>query len=938
MKIRTTLAAVAALGTLAAALPAAAADDPALPTPDGLTEATAAASCWEVAQLTPDAPSGVYWIATPAMGSAERFYCDQETDGGGWVLVGRGRERWSESALGSGTPAQVRDEITGPTAFTPRQLSGEVIDGLVNGARIDDLDDGVRLVRATNRDGTEWQDVRFHFASPRDGWTWQLNNAQRVGDYTFDGTAGSGGNTSYFGSGRGLGVVRTITGAAEGWAMGFGYGRDVTGSPDAASYLWASAEGGRYARPFTQVFLRPRILSADVYGALPAGGTVATTGVAVAEAFALPQPWGVAGLGAGPSTIEGSNEVSAFTESGDVVYVGGNFTTVQRSAGGRDAADQAYLAAFDRDSGEWISTFRPAFDNQIKALATLPDGRIAAGGYFSEVDGEAHPGLVVLDPATGAIDDAFTGRLINYLSGGVPVVRTLDVQDGWLYAAGSFTHAATADGGQVYARGATRFDVAADEPDPWNPEFNGTVMSIDASAQGDRVYAAGFFSQSKGRPAERAAAVSATDESLTDWPVVYSNRDRGRQGYQQAVLEVGDRVWLGGSEHSLMSYDRDSLEMLSANITLPGGDFQVIASDGQTVYAGCHCFGASYAGATKWPSVGTEWTSAEGIYASGAWSAATGERIPEFNGEFNTRGGAGAWALFVDSTGTLWQGGDLRYSTRAGYVRQWSGGFVRHRASDVTSPSTPEGVAVQAAAASVTISWETATDDRDVAEYQVLRANRVVATVDDTHAELPPAPTGTLYAVRAVDASRNLSASTVPIPAEAAPDPDPEPAVLIAPGSTWATFWSTDPVDDEWRESDFDDSAWQAGPAPIGWGTGDIATQLDRALSPRPVTSYHRGAFTVPEDTATAHLSVRSDDGVVVYVDGAEVLRDNIDDGPVGPNTYANRNVPSSSAPENLIAVDLPGLAPGAHTVAVEVHSNYRSAVSHSFELSVTAS
>src|SRR5699024_8352953 len=99
--------------------------------------------------------------------------------------------------------------------------------------------------------------------------------------------------------------------------------------------------------------------------------------------------------------------------------------------------------------------------------------------------------------------------------------------------------------------------------------------------------------------------ISATDESLTEWPVVFSNRDQGRQGYQQAVLEVGDRVWLGGAEHSLMSYDRDTFEMLSANITLPGGDFQAIASDGAAVYAGCHCFGTSYSGATKWPSIGS---------------------------------------------------------------------------------------------------------------------------------------------------------------------------------------------------------------------------------------------------------------------------------------------------------------------------------------------
>ena len=954
MNLRPHFGLLAAVGVLAAMLPAATTEQ--LPTPDGLTEATAAASCWEIAQLTPDAPSDVYWIATPTLGSAERFYCDQETDGGGWALVGRGRERWSESMLGSGTPAQVSDHVSGPAAFTPRQLAADVIDGLADGGRIDDLVDGIRLTRATNREGTAWQDVRFHLESPRDGWTWQFNNDQRIDTASFDGTVISGGTTSNFGTGNGIERVRTITGAAEGWAMGFGFGRDVTGSPAATSHLWASSEGGRYARPFTQVFIRPRILSEDVYGALPAGGTEEATGVSVAESFALPQPWGVAGLGAGPASREGSNEVSAFTESGDTVFVGGNFTSVQRSAGGQDATDQAYLAAFERDSGEWNSSFRPTFDNQVKALATLPDGRIAAGGFFSEVNGEEHPGLVVLDAQTGEVDTAFTGRLINYLSGGVPSVRTLDAQDGWLYVAGSFTHATSDGGPQAYTRGAARFDAASGAPDSWNPEFNGTVMSIDASDRGDRVYAAGFFSQSKGRTADKAAAISATDESLTEWPVVFSNRDQGRQGYQQAVLEVGDRVWLGGAEHSLMSYDRDTFEMLSANITLPGGDFQAIASDGAAVYAGCHCFGTSYSGATKWPSIGSAWTDAEAIYASGAWSAATGERLPSFNGNFDTRAGAGAWALFVDSVGTLWQGGDLRYSTRRGYVRQWSGGFVRHRTSDVTSPSTPQGFQVQATDDAVALSWNASTDDRGVSAYQVLRANRVVATVEDTHAELAAAPADTVYAVRAVDEAGNRSASTPPVTAAVDPEPDPEPepepdpdpepepepepaaSALIAPGATWASFWSNDAVADGWNTTEFDDSGWTLGAAPIGWGTSDIETQLDRALSPRPVTSYHRATFEVPDGTASVQLSVRSDDGVVVYIDGDEVLRDNIDDGPVTGSTRANRSVSTSAAPDNLVELDVHGLTVGSHTVAVEVHSNYRSAVSHSFEMTVMAS
>src|SRR5690606_21894058 len=115
---------------------------------------------------------------------------------------------------------------------------------------------------------------------------------------------------------------------------------------------------------------------------------------------------------------------------------------------------------FRRDSAEFVTTFRPTFNNQVKALAAMPGNRVAAGGYFTQVNGQPAAGLVVLDATTGEIDTAFTGRLINALSGGVPIVRTLDVQDGWLYAAGSFTHSTGGTSSvQNYTRGAARFAV-----------------------------------------------------------------------------------------------------------------------------------------------------------------------------------------------------------------------------------------------------------------------------------------------------------------------------------------------------------------------------------------------------------------------------------------------------------------------------------------------
>ncbi|WP_018154887.1 fibrinogen-like YCDxxxxGGGW domain-containing protein [Demetria terragena] len=755
--------------------------------PDGQSPATAAASCWEIAHNTPGAPSGDYWLVTPALGAPEQFYCDQTTDAGGWVLVGRGREGWSESITGAGTSADVRSPVTGPGAFVPKQLSGEAIDGLNNDQPIGDLTDGIRLRRATNSAGTTWQEARFSISSPRDRWSWDFGNAQPVGDFSFDTYKGSGGTTGHFGLNGYTFAVHTLTNAKLGWEKGFAYGNLSKATSSEDSYVRSTVASGRYPRPFTQVFIRPKLTSADIFSEIPDTGTPASAAPVAASTYAEPQRWGVSGLGAGPLEKEGSNEVSGFAESGKTVFVGGNFTHVQRSRSGTDQQPQAYLAGFDRESGDWVSTFRPTFNNQVKDVIALPGGRIAVGGFFTEVNGQPRDGLVVLDATTGQIDETFSGRLLNAISGGVPSVRSLDVQDGWLYAAGAFTHS-VGDGRKTYTKGASRFDIATGSPSPWNPELNATVMSIDASARGDRVYFAGFFTQSRGRAADKALALRTDSEEIVPWTPKFALPE---QNYQQAVLEVGDRVWLGGSQHQLMSYHREGLGLASSDIALQGGDFQALATDGTAVYAGCHCFSVTFSGATTYRGFkvapGPDWHAADAIYASGAWSAADGKRIPAFNPKLNTARGAGAWALFVDSTGALWQGGDHTYSTRRDGTRQWSGGFVRHAAADPTPPTVPSAPEARTVPDGVKLSWLAATDNRAVTHYEVLRDDRPIASVSGTSVTVPSGPDGARYFVRSVDGVGNRSASTAAFQVAATPTPPtptPTPTSTATPTPT----------------------------------------------------------------------------------------------------------------------------------------------------------
>ncbi|HLQ81633.1 MAG TPA: fibrinogen-like YCDxxxxGGGW domain-containing protein [Brachybacterium sp.] len=904
--------------------------------PDGLSEGTAAASCWEIKQRDPSSTDGVYWLVTPELGAPQQFYCDQSTDGGGWVLIGRGREHWTQSNEGRLSPSDITQNPTGISAFSPAQLPVDTVNGLLNDGAIDELTEGVRLRRALTTDGTSWQEVRFRYSTPRDDWSWQFAGLQGVSTWQMDSLSGGGGNTGSFGSGSAYQRVDTTVGSSQGWARGFSYGSSARGSSSASSYVWASSPTSGYPRPFTQVFLRPRLMSQDIFTSIPDDGLPESTQVATAQSYPLPTPWGVSGLGAAGGG-ELNTEVSDFAESNGVMYVGGNFRYVQRDANGTGRVEQSYLAAFDVATGEWLPSFRPALNNQVKAIEVLPDGRIAVGGSFSTASGQPSAAFAVLDPETGAADPSVTTRIINYTGGVPPQIRTMDLQGDYLYLGGRFTH--LTGGGvtsEIYRRNIGRLDVATLAPGAgWDPMLDGTVVSVDASEHGDQVYAAGYFGLSQWtHETPRAGAFTAQDATVIPWEVDFSNTAGGRLGYQQAVAEVGDRVWLGGSEHMLFSYDRSTMQELSTNITQNGGDFQAVAPYGEDgVAAGCHCSENVYEGARKWPGI-TGFTRVEHIDQVGIWRASDGAYAPEYSPQVSLRSGYGAWAIQEASDGSLWVGGDYTYARGKNTQNQWTGAFVRFAPTDATAPAVPQDLTASSSEGTVQLNWQGVDD----ATYEVLREDRVVATTASVSLSLPALEDPGRYFVRAVDAAENRSA-TSPVAVPEVVDPGTLPVTAIPAGGEWTYRYETAVPEADWTSTGFDDSDWADGTAPLGWGHGDLGTELT-VEGTKPLTAYFRRSFTVEDATqiAALELTTRADDGIVVYVNGTEVTRQNMPDGAIGHGTYATAAPTAAAALANPVHVTVPGnlVVTGENVVTAEVHLNYRSTPTVSYDLGAT--
>lgn len=759
------LATVLALGaSLLTATPATAAD----PLPTGQSLATAAGSCWEVKQNVPSATDGTYWLLTPALKAPEQFYCDMTTDGGGWVLIARGREGWKE-LYGGLRPGDVRTTVSGTAAFKTAQLQAVKVDGLLNGGRVDALTDGVRIRRAANATGTVYQEVRFKY-QVRDRWVWTFAAEHRVSTYSFNGVTGSGGQTRNFGNNTGLNRVDTTYTAAQGWTAGMAYGPQITGTNSATTYLYTSTNGNGSARPFAQMYLRPKLKIAEMnFGTIPDAGAPATAQVPLAESDAQRTVWGVSGLANG-RTGELNTEVSAFGQSGTSVYVGGNFRYVQRAEAstGADKVERPYVAAFNVADSQFRPTFAPVLNDQVKAIAALPDGRVALGGMFSVANGDSHTGIVIVDPTTGAT----TGWQIdaeNRTTGGVAQIRGFSVQGNWLYVSGSYTHLVRQGGVTASSWNGGRINLTTGVPDVnWNPIMNGTSVGVDASPSGDRTYFSGYFRQTEETQTLSANALSTAagaDPVTPLWAPIFSKPGTNNTGniWQLGVREAGGKVWLGGSEHSLFSYNRNDFVRQSGSITKAGGDFQVVSSTGNVVYAGCHCGDWVYENAFFWDGVGTNWTQADKISLVGAWDVATGQVHEDWSPFIQARAGYGAWGLFTDSTGVLWTGGDFSRTLRAGEVSQWSGGFARFAARDAAAPSKPGALtSTRLDATTARLNWGTSTDNKAVTGYEVLRENKVVAVTTSgvRTVNVPIEAADVRYFVRAVDAAGNRSATT----------------------------------------------------------------------------------------------------------------------------------------------------------------------------------
>ena len=129
-----------------------------------------------------------------------------------------------------------------------------------------------------------------------------------------------------------------------------------------------------------------------------------------------------------------------------------------------------------------------------------------------------------------------------------------------------------------------------------------------------------------------------------------------------------------------------------------------------------------------------------------------------------------------------------------------------------------------------------------------------------------------------------------------------------------------------WITPGFDDSAWPTGQAPLGAGSiadATLNTTLNLGPNNSTPTFYFRKKFTVTNASEISSLRLQAvrDDGLVVYLNGVELFRENIAPGPVAFTDYANAAASESTLAEAEIFLTPGMLQEGENLIAIELHN-----------------
>ncbi len=164
---------------------------------------------------------------------------------------------------------------------------------------------------------------------------------------------------------------------------------------------------------------------------------------------------------------------------------------------------------------------------------------------------------------------------------------------------------------------------------------------------------------------------------------------------------------------------------------------------------------------------------------------------------------------------------------------------------------------------------------------------------------------------------------------------------LISYNSNWKYRDNGSNQGTAWRGTAFNDASWASGNAQLGYGDGDEATLVSYGgnASNKYITTYFRKTITIPDTTQFTgyNLSIKRDDGAIVYINGTEVYRTNMPSGTISYTTRASAAAADDGNAAQLKTLAISQLRKGNNTIAVELHQNVNTSSDISFDMELKA-
>ncbi|PWW21405.1 PKD repeat protein [Geodermatophilus normandii] len=188
---------------------------------------------------------------------------------------------------------------------------------------------------------------------------------------------------------------------------------------------------------------------------------------------------------------------------GNTVFVGGDFSTARPAGAAPGVAEtpRSNLLAYDIRTGELITSFAPALDGQVLALAASPDGsRLYVGGDFGRVNGQVRSRIAAFNAATGELVTDFRPAV----SGQVSAIAATNAT---VYFGGTVTAVGSVARTRLAAVSAATGALTA-----WAPQPGGTSNQILAItlAGTNQVVVGGRFASLNGTATSGVGALDAT--------------------------------------------------------------------------------------------------------------------------------------------------------------------------------------------------------------------------------------------------------------------------------------------------------------------------------------------------------------------------------------------------------------------------------------------